>query len=500
MLDTPLSAAVYIGTVSIVVELLSIFARGPVKKFGYGLMIVTASFSASAILVFDPSIATLLMAYVSLFRVINGLRVVNGRMKQPKLTRVTRRSSIVLLAMVMIAAGLWYLGGGQDLYSVTIVYPLSITALIGGLVILWSTSRNLKKSVIHPSDKYTPDMELPTISVCIPARNETDDLSPCLTSVLASDYPKLEVLVLDDCSQDKTSEIIKGFAHSGVRFVAGDPIKDGWLAKNQAYQYLAEAASGQILVFSGVDVRFDKHTLRSLVSSMTARNKNMISVMPKGLQQLHHAGLMQPIRYWWELALPRRLFNRPPVLSTLWAIKRESYDELGGMKAVRNNVIPEGYFARELVKSDSYSFMRSSGKLSVSSAKKLADQWQTAIRVKYPSLRQRPENVALIVLAEIWLMAMPVTILIVGFFVSLGPLWIIAGVNAWILIYVHMLIVKSWNADSVDMALVAFPAAIVVEIAVTLVSMWRYEFAEVKWKDRDVCIPVMRSYTRLPKS
>ena len=51
---------------------------------------------------------------------------------------------------------------------------------------------------------------------------------------IASDYPKLEIIVLDDCSQDRTAEIIRNFAHDGVRFIQSEDNKDNWLDKNKA--------------------------------------------------------------------------------------------------------------------------------------------------------------------------------------------------------------------------------------------------------------------------
>src|SRR5688500_11530400 len=63
--------------------------------------------------------------------------------------------------------------------------------------------------------------EMPSVTVCIPARNEMHALAECLERVLASDYEKLEILVFDDSSLDDTPTLIKSFAHEGVRFVPG---------------------------------------------------------------------------------------------------------------------------------------------------------------------------------------------------------------------------------------------------------------------------------------
>lgn len=501
MLDTPLQLVTVSFCLSVAMELLGIWLRFKlVKQLSYLAVIMFSVFAAMALAVYDPGLASLLILLITAFRVFNAMRFIQGRSNETRLNRVSKRTSLFLLLLISGVLATWLVGIMHLHVSPTaILYGLAGVSLVAGFIMLRSARRNLRKSAWRAHDTYMPDVELPSVSICIPARNETHDLPACLESALKLDYPKLEILVLDDCSQDRTSEIIKGFAQQGVRFIAGEPPSKGWLAKNQAYQALAEAASGEVLVFCGVDVRFKRESLRALVGSMFARKKQMISVLPNGLQKNENAVLMQPMRYWWELALPRRMFNRPPVLSTTWAITRQAFFGLGGVKAIKNSVVPEGYFARELTKTDDYSFMRAGRSLAIASAKVLGDQWQTALRVRYPQLRKRPENVLLVLAAQLWFFALPTALFIMGFFVDLGYLWIIAGINYFALLLTHYVIVRAWNAPRANMAVAVFPVAIVMEITVMLVSMWRYEFSSVMWKGRNICIPVMQVVPKLPR-
>ena len=48
-------------------------------------------------------------------------------------------------------------------------------------------------------------------------------MTDALHRVIASTYPKLEIIVLDDLSADKTPALIKAFAQDGVRFIEGGP-------------------------------------------------------------------------------------------------------------------------------------------------------------------------------------------------------------------------------------------------------------------------------------
>lgn len=500
MLDEPFRLILATGLVGVGFEVSATLIRQKViRRLSYIAMIPFTAFASAELLVYDFRLVTLVLVFVALFRLLNAMRAIEARMKEPRLFFVSRRTSWKLLVPQIGLFMLWLLirTWSIDLRN-SLLFLLS-TSLLGGVVFVLSVHRSLTKTKFRSSEVYRSDTELPSVSVCIPARNETDDLPACLGALIKNDYPKLEILVLDDCSQDRTSEIIKSFAQNGVRFIAGEATKSAWLAKNQAYQALAEAASGEILLFTGVDTRFGEQSIRVLVSTMLARQKQMVSVLPKSQQANEHAFLVQPMRYWWELALPRRLFNRPPVLSTVWAISRQAFFGRGEMKAVKNSIMPEGYFARELTLTDEYSFMRSSGRLDISTAKKIPDQWQSAIRTRYPRLRQRPEDVLLVILLEVWLIGLPLGVFLVGFFVRLGLLWLVAGLNTLALMYVHRRIMSAWGVQHLSLAIALLPLAVVIEVWVTLRSMVQYEFAKVKWKDRDICIPIMQHHKKLPR-
>ena len=113
---------------------------------------------------------------------------------------------------------------------------------LAAVVLMARTVQTLRRHRYRAKEHL--DSEYPSVSVCIAARNETHALAQCLERVLKSDYPKLEILVLDDSSTDDTSLIIKSFASAGVRFIPGAALPSGWLGKNHAYQTLIDEARG----------------------------------------------------------------------------------------------------------------------------------------------------------------------------------------------------------------------------------------------------------------
>ncbi|HSW45143.1 MAG TPA: glycosyltransferase family 2 protein [Phycisphaerae bacterium] len=85
-------------------------------------------------------------------------------------------------------------------------------------------------------NRVTNADERPPVSLIIPIRNEEARIQACIESVLTQDYPldKMEILVLDGMSTDRTREIIQGFMreHPQVRLV-DNPDKTQVVAVNK---------------------------------------------------------------------------------------------------------------------------------------------------------------------------------------------------------------------------------------------------------------------------
>ena len=182
--------------------------------------------------------------------------------------------------------------------------------------------------------------DLPSASVLIPARNEQIAMRSCLEMVLASDYPKLEVIVLDDNSVDNTSDEIKRFAHAGVRFVSGEKPPEGWLGRNSAYDRLSTEASGDLLLFLSVDTKIKPKTISKMVNFMIDNQTKMLSVLPSRSDNYRFSVLFSTLRYYLELILAR--VSSPPSSSGIWMIDRIVLtEELGGLHHYRQAVMPE---------------------------------------------------------------------------------------------------------------------------------------------------------------
>jgi hypothetical protein len=461
-----------------------------------------AALSALALLVCTLGLALLdwrmwvWLAPLTLYRLINLLRLGVRRLPQPHLNSVSLRAFkwLVISQFLVVASAATCIHFSTALTALDVLVAIQ---LLGALVLLRASTHTWQHA--HASDAIPrlSDKELPTLSVLVPARNETDELERCLDSLVASDYPKLEIIVLDDNSTNRrTPEIIRSFAQAGVRFVRGQtPEEDRWLAKNFAYAQLSHEASGELLLFCGVDALFAPDTIRRLVEQLYARNKTMLSVMPLRRSGLHRSSaLLQAMRYYWEICLPRRFFKRPPVLSTCWLVTAQALDHMGGFEAVSRSVTPEAPFARQSVTTDSYAFIRSDEALGLYSDKPASEQYNTSVRVRYPQMHRRLELVALAAFFELVFLLGPVIGLLVSWriihtmaYVAMWAVALACLLTTYGLIAVGARLTNGWSGW------LLFPVACIADLIILHISLWKYEFGTVEWKGRSVSLPVMQT-------
>ncbi len=98
----------------------------------------------------------------------------------------------------------------------------------------------------------------PLVSIIIPAYNEETLIGECLRSIAGQSYSRLEVIVVDDGSTDRTLEVAKNLK---VKTLSQNHKGPG-SARNLA----ATHAKGEILVFVDADMTFDKNFVEDLVS------------------------------------------------------------------------------------------------------------------------------------------------------------------------------------------------------------------------------------------
>jgi glycosyltransferase involved in cell wall biosynthesis len=125
-----------------------------------------------------------------------------------------------------------------------------------------------------------PDADCPRISLLFAARDEEEKLPAALATLAAIDYPNLEIIGVNDRSQDSTGRILDDFVavHPRFRAVHVAELPPGWLGKPHALQKAYEASTGDWLLFTDADVCFHPEALRRAVSLAKQHNLDHLTL------------------------------------------------------------------------------------------------------------------------------------------------------------------------------------------------------------------------------
>lgn len=196
----------------------------------------------------------------------------------------------------------------------------------------------------------------PLVSLLVPARNEETNIGACVRSLLSQTYPRLEVLVLDDRSEDGTRAILERERTRDERLVvlSGEEPPAGWTGKNWACHRLSAVAQGEVLLFADADTVFvDPGAVGGIVASLEASRADLMSGLPRQVLGTPGEALLVPMFYWALFSFTplavARLWRRAPVaraVGQLMAFRRPAYDAIGGHAAVRGSVVDDIDLAR----------------------------------------------------------------------------------------------------------------------------------------------------------
>lgn len=118
------------------------------------------------------------------------------------------------------------------------------------------------------------DADCPSVSILFAARDEAEKLPGALDTFLALDYPKYEVIAVNDRSEDATESILQSAARKDARLkvITVSSLPAGWLGKPHALQEAFEHSTGDWLIFTDADVHSN---LKRCGSRSRWREKNI---------------------------------------------------------------------------------------------------------------------------------------------------------------------------------------------------------------------------------
>ncbi|MGB8433551.1 MAG: glycosyltransferase family 2 protein [Burkholderiales bacterium] len=199
-----------------------------------------------------------------------------------------------------------------------------------------------------PSDGW------PLVSIVVPANNEERVIENCVTSLLASDYPELEIVVVLDRCSDRTLALLRPFAErdSRLRIIENTACPPDWAGKCNAARVGADAARGKYLLFTDADVRFEPALVRAAMGLMRRDRRGLLTLLPRVVAVTWYERIVQPIAaltlmQMYPIDKVNREYRRRPFANGQFLLfERGVYERIGGHAATKHDLLEDIAFAR----------------------------------------------------------------------------------------------------------------------------------------------------------
>jgi len=218
------------------------------------------------------------------------------------------------------------------------------------------------------SEDHTVPKQLdhwPRVVAVVPARNEAETIARAVASLVSQDYPgKFEIFVVDDQSEDGTATLAREApAESGVvrrvtvHSVAALPL--GWTGKLWALNEGISAAAEKTPTyfwFTDADIVHAPDTLHRLVFRAERDSLDLASLMVLlQAKTFPEKLLIPPFLYFFLMLYPPRWIADPNARTAAAAggcilLRRAALERIGGIAAIRNEVIDDCALARAVKK------------------------------------------------------------------------------------------------------------------------------------------------------
>jgi chlorobactene glucosyltransferase len=248
-----------------------------------------------------------------------------------------------------------------------VIYLLISTFLFlpGLIIIYWVHNQYHLDILVTPTP---PPQNAPLISICIPARNEENNIRRCVEAVLDQDYPNVEVIVLDDRSTDATLAQLQGIAARDSRLIpiSGSDLPDGWAGKPHALHQASAVARGKWLCFVDADTFLKPEAISSCYVKALETEADLFTVMTEQVLGSFWEKVVMPL-VMTALSVgfsPRRVNDpsrRDAVANGQFIlIKRSVYNAIGGHEKVKDQIVEDKALS-ELVKWNGYRLVVADG-------------------------------------------------------------------------------------------------------------------------------------------
>ncbi|MBM3300566.1 MAG: glycosyltransferase [Deltaproteobacteria bacterium] len=202
---------------------------------------------------------------------------------------------------------------------------------------------------IVPETEIELPASVPLISVIVPGHNEQAVIAECLQSVLDQDYPRFELIFVDDRSQDRTASIARSLVeeHPNAKVISIEELPPGWTGKCYALDTGVAHASGEWLAFLDADSKLHGSALSQCYREAVRLNVNMITLSPRFVMNSFWEKALQPAFAAMSCMLfPLGQVNDPnsevaTANGMFYLISRFAYQQIGGHHDVKGLAVED---------------------------------------------------------------------------------------------------------------------------------------------------------------
>lgn len=236
---------------------------------------------------------------------------------------------------------------------------LVLTSLVGGVWISrhFRISTERRNGFLLSEACAGPPDSAPFVSVFVAAKDEQTCIERCVRTMLDQDYPKFELTVCNDRSQDNTRAIVERIAgeDSRLHLINIQHLPDGWCGKNNAMQTgIATTDSEWICMIDADCWQTSRRTLSTAMQYAFDTGADLLSVLPNLEMRGFWENVIQPVcsgvmMIWF---IPEKVNDpkRPDAYANgaFMLMKRSAYEAIGRHEAVKAEVNEDMHMAWHL--------------------------------------------------------------------------------------------------------------------------------------------------------
>jgi hopene-associated glycosyltransferase HpnB len=325
---------------------------------------------------------------------------------------------------------------------------------------------------------------LSRVTALVPARNEELTIGKTLSS-LRRQAPELEIIVVDDQSNDDTANIVMSHPER-ARLIAGTATPPDWLGKVWALEQGLEQVKTPLVLLVDADIELAPGILPTLLAKLEDEELGLVSLMARLRTASAWERLLVPAYiYFFKLLYPFNLVNAPDTKFAAAAggcilVRKTALHRIGGFAAIRGAIIDDCALATAIKRAGYPIWLGLTDSVrSIRAYDRLADLWHLVARSAFAELRFSVPRLLLCTLAMLILFWVPVATVIL----NIGGTRYIGIAALLLMIGSYVPILRFYQLNSVRA--LTLPLVAVAYLAMTWTSALRYLLGQPTiWKTR----------------